>query len=135
VARIQNLEGEGKSMRAMTRGFLTFILWATFVLSTLSTFLTPITTSLQEAAEYRTEVTGYGTARNRERVGNRRLAREFLPSGISRVLMVLSAGFLLVVAEQRSSSAQLLAAVGGLPAGMAEALRSAVTKAKDKVQA
>lgn len=119
-------------MKFTTLGFLTFVLWTTFVLSLLAIPYDAIFAAENERAErYRfREGSAMGTASQDklEEIQFKQMARIVNPTRHFYTL-VLSAGFLAIMRTQRLVGSILLDAIRSSPDATAEALRRAV-KAK-----
>jgi hypothetical protein len=114
-------------MKFTTLGFLTFVLWTTFVLSLISIPLGAWRAQDDEIAEHIARAVGgmRYDAEHREVFYLKKLARHVSPPS-NVYMLVLSAGFLAVMRTQRLVGTILVDAIHSSPDTTAEALRRSV---------
>jgi hypothetical protein len=114
-------------MKFSTLGFLTFVLWTTFVCSLISVPLKPYIEELDKAAEYRSQLAG-GSLPGSDAMYFTKMARAISPPS-NIYMLVLSAGCLAIMRTQRLVGSILLEAIQSSPDATAQAMRRALRPA------
>jgi hypothetical protein len=111
-------------MKFTTLGFLTVVLWTTFVLSMISIPLGAWRAENERVDEYTSRMTGGSLydAERREMFYLRKMGR-YVGDPSNIYMLVLSAGFLAIMRTQRLVGSILLDAIQSSPDATAEALR------------